>query len=98
MPFAPAANPDLAGEFMSRGILTAGAALGGAAQAVTEGLLTKSKERKAYLGLADAMVKGGELSETEAAALQNMDTDRLKGFIDGKKVALTLKRIGLETQ
>ena len=93
MPFAPAANPDLAGEFMFRGISQAGQALGRGIDQAIDTFTTASKERKAYLGLADVMAKSGQITDVERAAMDNWDTDRIKGYVDGKKVAATLQHL-----
>lgn len=94
MPFAPVSNPDLAGEFMFRGITHAGDALGAGLREGLDAMIEKhqlrAKERKAYLGMADAMAQEGILSPVEVAALQNKDTDAIKGYVDGKKVASIL--------
>lgn len=96
MPFSPAANPDLAGEFMFRGISQAGQAFAKGLDTAIDAFTTKSKERKAYLGMADSMASAGEISEVERAAMNNWDTDRIKGWVDGKKVAATLAKLKQE--
>ena len=97
MPFAPAANPDLAGQYLYQGITQAGQTIAAGLGDLIENLSKKSKERKAYLGLADAMKESGELSEAQHAALVNADTDTIKGFVDGKKVAATLAKTRQDT-
>lgn len=98
MPFRPAANPDLAGQFMYQGISSAGEAFARGVGEAVDVWTNKAKERKAYQGVADAMLKNGELSELDAAKIRNMDTDSLKGFIQGKQLAQTLRtsRLGNE--
>src|SRR5438128_5940529 len=98
MPFAPSANPDLAAQFMYQGISGAGAAFGDAIGNFVEKHQTAAKERKAYLSIADVMSKSGQLSQAETAALQNADTDTIKGYIEGKKFSEALNRVSLENQ
>lgn len=98
MPFAPAANPDLAGQFMYAGISQAGAGIAQGASEVIEGLQKKTKDRKAYLGMGEAMVRSGELTPEEWEAAKNHDTDSLMGLLDGRKVAAVLKHLKLTNQ
>lgn len=98
MPFAPAANPDLAGQFMYQGIRDAGSSVARGASSVIEGFQRKSKERKAYMGLGEAMVAAGELPEDQWEGLKNADTDTLKGTLDGMKTANVLKQLKLQNQ
>lgn len=101
MPFEPKADPDLAGQFMFRGISQAGQAFAKGVDTAFEAFATKSKERKEYLGMADGMARAGEISDVERAAMNNWDTDHIKGWVDGKKVAATLANLrqqGAEAQ
>jgi len=94
MPFAPVSNPDLAGEFMARGISSAGTGLATGLQRALEGMNAKKKERKTYLGLADALNSQGLVDDHTRAALENADTDTIKGTVDGLITAQTLKHVG----
>jgi hypothetical protein len=98
MPFSPHANPDLAGQFMYAGISQAGSAIAEGAKGAIEGFQKKSKERKAYMGLGEAMVTAGEMKEEQWEALKNSDTDTLKGTLDGLKAAGVLKQLKLQNQ
>lgn len=92
MPFAPQANTDLAGQYLFNAITRAGETIGAGVGDLISGLKARSKERKAYLSLADTLAESGELSEAQHAALQSADVDTIKGLVQGKLVASQLKQ------
>lgn len=98
MPFEPRANPDLAGQFMYAGISSFGEGVAKGVSGAIEGFQKKSKERKAYMGLGEAMLETGELKKEQWEALKNADTDTLKGTLDGLKAAGVLKQMKLHNK
>jgi hypothetical protein len=98
MPFAPAADPDLAARLMFAGISQAGQGLAAGLQAALEKHKNKTKERKHYLGLGETLVAAGEMDENTFENLRNAPTDAIKGTIDGLKMGSYLKAQRQEQQ
>lgn len=93
MPYDPKVNPDLAGQYLYSAITDAGKTIGAGIEKMVTGLREKAKERKLYLGVADTLVKSGDLNEMDHAALQNLSTDEIKGKIMGLQTAAHLKKL-----
>lgn len=93
MPFNPTANPDLAGEFLYRGISQAGATLGDALGDMLTKQKQQTKDRKLNLGMADSLVESGEMTPLERGRLDNENTDTIKGVVQGKQFGATLKEL-----
>lgn len=83
MPFAPAANPDLAGQFMAAGIAQAGEAMGKAAGSLMEGWAKKAKIKDTYT------VQGEQLG-FDKNYLKTLSADEVMGLVEGKKLKMTI--------
>lgn len=83
---------------MFQGIAQAGEGIAQGASALIEGLQKQTKDRKAYLGMGEAMVRSGELTPEEWEAAKNKDTHSLMGLLDGRKVAAVLKHLKTQNQ